>query len=226
MDQFNPELKAKEAIKEQPVFHNVLSLTEEERETLKSRIAESQGLVRIVIHPYYLKQIASLSDSSEYKIKLHGPRATIVEESFDRMLKAKSTVPIMLFDSEERIGGTKQKIDPILKASGNELYLVPTYDASPVPSAKVSKSVEGEWKFFIDIMKNLGVKRLIVGGMYLFVDVSIGSKQNSENLRGCVGVAIDALSPYFAIQTSSIAHPKSRKDISEETLKNYEKIKD
>lgn len=220
MDNFHPKA---EVIKEKPVFHNVLSLTEVEREVLKSRIIESQGVVRIMIHPYYVRQFSSRRDDREYIIRLKGPRVSVVEEGFERMLKAKSSVPIFLFEGEENLSETKLRINKILQESGNELYLVPTYDASPVPVSFKDVSRGEEWNFFVDTMKDLGAKRLIIGGMYLFKNEYIGSRENSEELKGCVGVAINALSSHFDIQTSSITHPLSRKDIMNPDTKKYEK---
>ena len=203
---------------ERIIFHHLFRMSEEEKEKLRTRILGGNGIVRIMIHPYYIQH-----STEPYITK--DRRDQVVTTVFKRMLGVKSDVPIFLFEVNEEISLTKGRISSILKKAGSEIYIVPTYDGAPTPYVSTdSITVESKWHVFIELAKNLGIKKFIVGGMYLFLDEIKGSKEDTQKLNGCVGDAVNVLSADFDIQVSSIAHPQSRKDIIYPELKDIKNL--
>ena len=206
MDNFTPKPPSgKEDIEKIKIsIHDIFSLSAEEKSDLKGKILESKGIVRIMIHPYYMEQKELDVDHKK------SPRVAIVDTGFKRILQTKSTAPVFLFEAYNQVFSTSAKIIPILKEAGNEIYMVPTFEDNPQPFMGYASEKRGEeWYEFIDLIKKLGVKKLVIGGMHL----------GTAQLSGCVGVAIEMLKRHFEIQVSALTSPGSRRDISKPDMK-------
>ncbi|MES2315422.1 MAG: hypothetical protein V4486_01665 [Patescibacteria group bacterium] len=207
MPEFSPDSNLNsEKIKENPV-QKIFSLTPQETLELKDRIEKNNGIVRIMVHPYYIAQ--KKMDDPDVLEYYHLERIPTVERGFEKILKTKSQTPTILFESYDMVNRTKHIIEPILKKASNQIYLVETHPADPLPYFGSSPETEGqEWALFIEKLKTLGVKRIIVGGMNLWTD----PLNTTGDLEGCVGRTIDVLRNHFEVQTSSLASPDSRKN--------------
>lgn len=190
---------------EWPAFtHNFLILDEEEKQILRKRIEVSKGTIRIVVHPYFMRT----AEDYERERQRPGARIDIVEKSFERMLAQKGDTPILLFEGYDQIPSTLQEIFSILQNSGNELYILPTIPNDPTPVWLLKE--KESWKKFVGMLKDLGVKKCIIGGIYFWHRQRAG---DYAHLNGCVGGTIHQLKDYFEIQVSNLAHPQSRKDV-------------
>lgn len=169
---------------------------------------ENKGTVRIMVHPYYIQQHSHIYkgiDTTPYQ------RFDMVENGFKKILKTKSNTPVFLFESFNEIKRTEKKIIPILRKNQNKIFIVPTETDSPNP--RLNKSYDTNlhgWSVFIEKMENLGVKKIIIGGIFL----DIITYEEEEWVTGCVGFTIEKLKDNFEIQISNLAHPKSRKDFT------------
>lgn len=214
MDNFNPSITLERS--EGPI-HDLFFLTEEQQKNLREKIRRNNGAVRIMIHPYYVQQ-KYLTDKDIKKYFSPG-RVGVVEEGFKRLLRTKTDVPIFLFEAYDQIDNTKSLISQNIR-DGNEIYIVPTFSDDSLPYFGKRNNLTGEeWKEFAKIIKNLGVEKIIIGGMYLMVGEDMISKKGSQFLNGCVGVAINNLKGSFNIQVSSLTGPDSRKDINTPDLR-------
>ncbi len=196
-------------------IRNLFLLTKEEQEILREKIKKNKGVVRIMIHPYYLQQ---KSDKGiEQYISLG--RVAVVEEGFKKILQANTDTPIFLFETYDQIETTKTIVSKNLRM-GNEIYIVPTFPDNSLPYFERANDLTGEeWEEFIKLIKNLGVEKIIIGGMHLITGEDRLFRHEDELLTGCVGVAVNNLKRSFDIQVSSITSPNSRKDLNSPDLK-------
>ncbi|MFA6585539.1 MAG: hypothetical protein WCS86_00030 [Candidatus Paceibacterota bacterium] len=185
--------------------HDFFSLSKEQEQIFRKDILESKGIIRIVIHPYYVKYTNPYDIYSDKKFE-HDSRITIVEKGFEKILKAKKSAPILLFEGYDNVDDTLRKIVPILKNYDNKIYLVPTYQDSPDPFTGNETRIE-TWAKLIKTLKDLGVKKCVVGGIHFSLNSPEGGKS------GCVGATIERLKNDFELQISSLNHPSSRKDV-------------
>ena len=203
MNNFTDKPPTYDIEKQEKFVLNFFDLSEAEQEELKKRVLENKGSIRIMVHPYFMSKSAE-----QYK---HGfkNRIGIVETGFKRILETKSTTPVFLFEDIDEIDNTKKIILPSLVSSRKSLYLVPTLPNEPVPVTGVRGEHPDEaWDLFINKLKEIGVQKIVIGGMYLYVD------QDSEYLSGCLGSAIKNLRPAFKVQISNLAHPNYRENLT------------
>ncbi len=107
MDTFNPNFVPK-IERENKRTHNLFTLTEEEQQALTRRVEKSKGVVRIMIHPYYMQE--KLLAYPGVKRRVVAERVKIVEQSFERIIGTKLSVPVFLFEERSRIESTKKKV--------------------------------------------------------------------------------------------------------------------
>ncbi len=205
MDSFNPDRIHKETKEKAKYVYDIFKLTEEEKEALRARVLESKGLARIMVHPYYIAQKRMHDPDVLQHYDLN--RVGIVENGFKRILETGSNTPVVLFEAHGMVSHTVGKINKFLEKSKNSIYLVPTYPDNPRPYFPNYRYSGEEWHKLIELLKDLGIKKLIIGGMLLH------NVYNQDSLMGCVGTTVNKLSDDFEVQVSSISSPESRKDV-------------
>ncbi|MCX6722790.1 MAG: hypothetical protein NT094_01825 [Candidatus Staskawiczbacteria bacterium] len=78
--------------------------------------------------------------------------------------------------------------------------------------AHMEINMRWNWQALIGFLKEIGVKKMIVGGRDLeLFDPKVDISTNPA-LYNCVGDALQHLQPHFDAEISNLAYPKSRKD--------------
>lgn len=232
---------------------NLWELSPEEKRALVERIEENKGLVRIFVHPFF--EIHNIPESHTAYVEDpdfpdEEPGGRDVDAILQRILEKEpeKTPPVIVLEEEKHVGKSGEYLSFLSKESGTVSYLVSTMASSPRPKLTPpgvpdsAKSPEA-WQKLTSELWDLGVRRAIVGGMYLGVrdrenvpkedggeqlkkdwDAVFDSyrrqreRQGAENtdyyLTNCVGWTVGELSR-AGIQTeiSFAAHPHSRRDI-------------
>ncbi|MFY9462404.1 MAG: hypothetical protein WAP51_04350 [Candidatus Sungiibacteriota bacterium] len=200
-------------------------LGSEEEQQLKVRVADFNGLVRILIHPDYEKTHIrdSSKDSEEWRKKLK-----TVENAIQKIFASdpQKTPPVLIFEEQPQIVGFKERLQGKIK---NELYLVPTYNETSTPKLTPPETPSGKepsqstsWEEFSKKLQALGVTKILIGGMWFIVAEkgenipgwlkSVESEKNKKLLY-CVGIAVEQLSKQFSIEISNISFPHGRKEM-------------
>lgn len=238
-DENKPEKKSSEK------FMGFFELSKEEENKLKDRIALHNGKIRIFIHP----------DFEEYNEKFKNK-----EVAFKKILESPTDKPpIFIFESswqspwqgyEQFSEDTKNKDDEsLLRATNIDLieklskryedvnivdnvFFILSGGSRPDPLVPDAKTKEQAWEIFINKMKSLGVKKILLGGTELIVsnnnpfeikDVSdiksLSAPEGEVNLSGyvgrCIGYTIRRLHGDFKIELSSLTAPAGRSNIDE-----------
>lgn len=112
-----------------------------------------------------------------------------------------------------------------------DYYIVPTFYESPVPvtPANTEEYDEKNWKVLINVLKDLGIKTVLIGGILFKVNPEkslmfdlkdfykqrqvAGAKDTGYDLEGCVAGAIGALQKNFKIELSALNFPSRRQEL-------------
>lgn len=223
---FSPSIEHKRIeseIKQGGRVRNLFYLSQEEKDALKGQTSKFHGLARVFIHPYF-------------EIN-HNPKSQLgnqVSVGLERILGRPNdaTPPIVVFEEERMLVSTVNRLRASTESSGHPVYLVVTNNVTPYPKIipeMSDTSSEGSWSYINQIMKELGVNRIMLGGE-IFEIVSglatdrlqkfynsrqrLGAKNVNYNLFGCMGEAVKAFSEGgFEIEISDFARPDSRKTL-------------
>lgn len=191
---------------------NFLELSEYQKEIFRQRIKKNQGLVRIFIHPYY-EHVASWVRESKHPTKIESIHLII-----QRILALPDdrTPPILFFEEYHRLS-ILDDIIRSMKIVQNTSYIVPTYISMSEPKHTPLDDSEGKqssekrnWQVVVNKLKALGVTKILIGGMYLFIAKNGTTIMNK--FGGCAGSAINRLFEDFDIEISSRVFPEDRKN--------------
>lgn len=176
----------------------IFSLDERQRADLKAAVERSNGLVIGLVHPYFEKH----QDDLDLGRSTQDVRR--VEERIRKFVanKSREKPPIFLFEERRHAAMT-------LSAFKNDnpdqqIYLVPTEAASGRPLFKIGSTVHqgsNAWKETKRYLQDLGVKKILLGGMY----------NDPEPRIGCVNEVGNALTGMFEVELTSFAYPVARK---------------
>lgn len=206
-------------------FPNLWELSIEEAENLQRHIEKYKGAIRLFVHPFY--------ESAE-----HYPRASHEAELLNRIDRAikqmaeidsDKTPAVFLMEPYQKAAELPKHFDK--KRINNKFFVIPTQPASPQPFFEGDKKGldadihwSKNWSVFSDWLKELGVKKILIGGQYLIMGTRVShqsqktpQKENLE-LRGCVGAASRMLARDFEVEFSNFAFPKTRKEVKEAGL--------
>lgn len=189
----------------------LFNLSTEEKEELKHRIEEHNGLVRIFVHPL---------GKTENKDR--------VRNIFTSVIYSKNSPPVIILENAKytdtfiTIANKKSSVLP------NNLYIVPTifdypYPLVPNKPEPLERDTEGHLKdedydyveegfvHFVEYLVSVGVKTALVGGTKLEVSAESG------NLIRCVGNFIHCMKDNgeINVKLSSATAPLNRSDIRE-----------
>ena len=187
--------------------NNILTLPDQAKYELISRIAAHQNTVRAYVHPFFilhaerehtnpnlLPQFSGITPSGlagyyQHKRTIH-PTISIVENAFrDDVLShsAPDQMPVLVFEEGHRIAALIQEFRDAKLLP----YIIPTMESNPTPLVK-KPLFSTPWGTLRELLLDLGVRNINLGGM----------------LSGqCVEVAHAQLQRAFYVETSLPVHP-------------------
>lgn len=186
-------------------FESFFELDEAKQKLLEAEINQNRGLVRIFVHPYYdvYDSTVSLNDSKKAGLVRNG-LVKVIE-------KNGNNIPLLVMEEtgkeSKTAGKLKSLIDPNINA---KIYFIPTKDGFSTPQIPNQPKIDDykRWKILVDKLEELGVKKILIGGMFLWID----SRGRDEEMTGdgCLGAAIKKLSPHFEVKISNFSNPDGR----------------
>lgn len=197
-------------------IHRFFDIDAKTEQKLKKEIQKSKGLVRVFIHPDFgeYSTYSDIKDNLELAEQLKD-----AQKIFERVIVSKSEhlPPVFIFESGWHSDEFKEKEEALMKISSRDIYIVRTEGANPNPLPpdheegirfmeyhKVSKKEREEmWKWVIEELKTWGVKKILIGGLELYV-----SKDEEKAHGGCLGFAIEKLRNHFNLEISSMTWPE------------------
>ncbi len=196
-------------------FFNVFNLPKLEAEVLKERVEKNKGIIRIFVHPFFEEVRSWHTPDQKRDIEAIGHA---IEKILD--LGSEKTPP--LFIAQDQLEDLEAK----LKDKGiTSVYVIPTFIASPEPrlpkemnlaSSGIRDSIRESpnWQILENQLESLGVKKILIGGMWLDIKVTPGWGNSTKriDLSNCVGTMATVLSKHFEVEISNFAYPQSRKE--------------
>ena len=204
-----------------PVFHQVEygNMNAEDREALQKAIAQSNGVARVFVHPFFDR-----FNTSEDIALEHLTKAERVHKGVEKVLTAKNEEgnnPPIFFMEE---GSNEKKLKSFLQSRANFSkafsVIVKTIEGESTPDVlKGARDLildpnlfsQKSWKIFIDSLKALGVKKAIIGGSFFWTDEDEDNTQGYG--PGCVGGAIEEFaSNGIEVVISNFNNPDAREE--------------
>jgi hypothetical protein len=167
-----------------------------------------------LVHPYF--KASNLGDGisiTERPVEdAHKQTSNFLKNATDK------GPPIFLFQGGEDWDDAQKKAQKYLADAGSTIYVVATYPASPEPRfhsetidnlSKISKIHQSEhWQGLANRMEDVGVKKLVVGGIYFGV-----SQRPEQDTVGCVNSFIAHMEKSFQIKLSNFTWPSNRRTV-------------
>lgn len=184
---------------------------------LMYRIAKFNGLIRIMVHPFYEEYISS-KEWLTHICEMPNQRIIASTLGLYRILgKSIETTPAtIVFEDEDYMRKTHSRLYKML-SEGNVTYLLPTYYDCAVPKIEHNNGFK-PFDWFNKKLKSMGVKTVILGGQRLIIEP--GEQFTNSNMIGyntfrCVSEVKKALDPkLFRVIDSGLSYPHSRRDIA------------
>lgn len=211
---------------------NFFELDEKAEAELRERIKVNDGLVRVLVHPYF--------DTSKHQVvnrTSHEKRRNAIERAIEGWMKktADETPPLFFMEEWRKVANLQERLMAKPQNVNNLAYIVPTVTEGPEPKLSKERWRENSWAVLFKKFRELGVKRVIMGGQLLRVELwdlnvltsyeDLKNPMSQEEVRlailGCVGAAAMEFSEKFDVEISSLSAPLRRLDIKflEENLK-------
>jgi hypothetical protein len=216
---FEVDTRTAERIVESHMF-DLGELLESKEDELKLRIANSNGSLRVVVHPFFEDyRKGNVADVLLHKMKEHEnphriPSKRRIRDVFYRMLRMDKTktAPIFILEEGHHIPKLKETlIEDVGLDMQNDLFVTPTVPNNSIP--RNTKKFGGDWNSYNKYLADLGVKNIIVGGTYLSLKSEpIKSGDDRFYYDQCVGNAVVGLSERFDVQLSQLSYPMQRTD--------------
>lgn len=230
--------------KYQGKFLDFFELSAEQTQTLKKKIEEHRGLVRIFVHPEYLEYAwGEEIDHNQEMVK----KLKQMNEAMKRMLSSedKKTPPIIimegqlglldkmkkwkLFDEKGITYADQVEVWLELRAQGkekhqadlqkyplaNDTYIIPTAFANPMPLIDDMETEKDAWKKLNDQLLELGVTKILIAGN----ELHLPEVENDSTLGGCLAITIEELKNNFEIELSTLTYPTGRRELREKNIK-------
>lgn len=191
---------------------NFPTLSSKEKRQLQERLLNKPyGFV--FVHPFYLG-FPSLILEQDKKI-------TLMQTAIKRLLQKRSeqTPPLFIFEEEQKLLACRQFLNHPRTNIRQDCYLIPTQPHSPEPTI--------DWPPLLDLLEEVGMKKVIIGGMYLKIirahepGGSLYHQQRQQKgalnlnytLNRCCGKAALWLATRFEVDFCALTYPQTRKDI-------------
>jgi len=182
-------------------------------EEFKSGVEKSKGLAMIFVHPYFVTENEEWN-RHENNESLAAARTMRRTDAFIGS-ESKNKPPIIIFEESHRIQETAEHIRSL---TGTSVLIMPTISGTSIPALPGSNHVVSSqerakaWPPIIRSLKYLGVKKILLGGMYLGMTTT-WTHEKQIHLTECVGGVYGALSYDFEVEISSFTFPTTRKDV-------------
>ncbi len=204
----NPDKQTTPEYEHEPRILDFFNLNEEDVSKLQERIKQSDGLVRIFIHP-----LDNVENSSR------------VREILVATLFSEKAPPIIIFEYEKAKEIWTRVFENGEHKMPNDAYMIPTIANYPYPKLEDRPEPERDSKGwlkdeslayveegiekFISELEKLGAKKLLVGGTSLEI--------RKNTLTRCVGNFIGFMKMHsdFELKVSSGTAPLNREDMRE-----------
>ncbi len=196
--------------------HNLLELTLEEKRALKERVEKWQGLVRIFVHPMYEKW---RGHEQEYVNDPENIKLVQIERVLSKLLAMgeDKTPPTIIMEEEKYTNklATWLKNNPN-GSSQDMVYFIKTLTDNPAPKIETKNKTQS-WKILSRALKEIGVKKILIGGMQLEVSYHKKDWTNKDPfLARCVGIAMSYLSKEkageFEVELSALTAPTNERN--------------
>jgi len=187
-----------------------------EKEVFRKRLEASGGVARAFVHPFYEDHDQGGEAGSLYvKDRFKGDRVSKeeIQQVFFKLLKMpkEKTPPLLIFEERSFLGGMEEILEKNVGTEmQNDLYIVPTVNDGSIPVRRPGDpgDAPSRWQKFNASLKELGLKKVLIGGMYLIK----GGPASSQRYAGCVGQATEALQNDFEVEISALSYPQNRSD--------------
>jgi hypothetical protein len=213
---------------------DLLQLDLAQQAELTTRVANSNGIVRIFVHPYYRVQ---------QSIRNHSPRNNAYVKSmitrdkknlniFEKCIASTNldTPPVIVLEGQSWIDNTKERLDQF---AGHNYYTLTTIDSDPElinHQIKLGYPPQSHTQIY-NILEQVGVKKVIIGGHNLVIDngyyvpeldlyenqLYLNGKEYSTYIPmyGCAGTTIWGFveSEKFDVMLSNCSHPDGIKKL-------------
>jgi len=189
-------------------IHNLLELDPAQEEALRARILESNGIIRVFVHPYFnLNQ--KDGDRNKDIVKMQDVLSKMINSQSEKV------PPIIIFEEVTQIGNLRTHLNCNAQ-NLRDIYVVPTKPNNATPFSVDNQTAHGydfmlAWHSLRKKLKALGVTRVIISGMN-FEKMNNGEKQE---MSGCVGLAAGHLRKDFEIEISFLNYPHNRKQVGD-----------
>ncbi len=173
--------------------HDLFKLTPGQKRVLKKRIKEWNGLVRIFVHPLFEKW----HWPADQYVSHHCNRRLIkIEEVLSRILvmPEKKTPPVIIMEEGHFVKNLQAWLAQNPNgASQRNTYCIATWSGNPTPDGFNSK--HEAWDFLITLFRQLGVKKILMGGMQFSVATyKTDWTGKPPYCDRCIGIALSYLS--------------------------------
>lgn len=179
---------------------NLLELTRgsEEWQTLSNMVEKNQGVLAVAMHPFYhlnyVNDVYEAGEGDEYDFNAERINRDIFMARVLKRLINRKEIPVVVFEERLEIDRAFKRLktkNP--NPDSPNIFMVPTvYNFStPITEGQTDNQMtadslksEQNWDNLADILKALGVNKIIVGGMYLGIaSLSSSSASGPELIK-------------------------------------------
>jgi len=178
-------------------------LSEEEKAELHTRVEQWNGLIRIFVHPMFEKWRGIKNHENKKLEKIIEVVARL------SAMESEQTPPIIFMEEASHLEELKKWFeqgitDECSMETRNHMYLIPTEDSG------TSDPQNQSWEDMRKALDELGVKKILIGGMQL----TFSESEQGTYYHRCLGTAITELSEDgngdFEIELSNLSYPEGR----------------
>jgi len=207
-----------------------LDLSTEQLASLSQRVEQNHGIIRIFVHPFYDDLINEMGgripagrSSDDFLAKCETEPAGVkkrerLKSGLKRILSLppETTPPVIIFEYEDKVEYLPSRLAEVQQ--DNQVYVVPTGIMDPFPRLQQKRGeyhnvpIEERWHLFIEQLKKIGVKKVLIGGMRL----TIKKESDSVAYNKCVGAVLNAINADKNIEAelSWFTSPQDRKSLN------------
>lgn len=200
--EYDDRLKGGEDTNPETKYFDIFALSDEEKKDLTERIRESDGIIRIFVHPYYaLHEIHSQGQIDDLE-RIDGALHKILGYKKDER------PPVIVMEGYQTI----EELYNLIKGfNQDDIYIAPTFcgTSQPYPGEESlqfpidKEKISSNWQEYIDLLTELGVEKILIGGQYLSVHSSQHMRTDDSRYSRCVGFAINILRKNFNLRISN-----------------------
>lgn len=182
-------------------------------EELEEAVADTGGIVEVLVHPFNPDHLKRQNDSREYHLK----REELIANAF------RNRIPLLIFEESRRVA----QISKRLAQHSGKVYAVRTSEGESTPLYDTGDDSD-KWLSLMLELSDLGVSQIRLGGVYLvnrplnqYPETEALYQQNRKMSNmpknvwyergvfpdGCVGLAARVLSSTFDVKLSPAVYP-------------------